>query len=268
MSRNGSTPVPAKRGAPGSLPLPPPSQQQLGPHTLSPFSEQGPPDSPFGGPRRATVPSGSNTPNAPIFNAPFGVAASAPSAPAGDVSPSAGSGPVFSNSPFGVPQDNHHEDPPVPSYALGRRTSVSAESLVPANHRTFPPAGGLETTMEEDESTPSASTMPVFPKSDEQLDRIRTAIKPNFLFRNLDDEQEADVLAAMKEVNIGPGEIIIEQGAAGDYFYVVESGTLEVFVKKDGQVIDPEKGDKPLLGKKVATCVEGNSFGELALMHK
>ena len=122
--------------------------------------------------------------------------------------------------------------------------------------------------MEEDESTPSASTMPVFPKSDEQLNRIRTAIKPNFLFRNLDDEQEADVLAAMKEVTIGPGEIIIEQGAAGDYFYVVESGTLEVFVKKDGQMIDPEKGDKPLLGKKVATCVEGNSFGELALMHK
>lgn len=72
----------------------------------------------------------------------------------------------------------------------------------------------------------------------------------------------------MKEVTIGAGETIIEQGAAGDYFYVVESGTLEVFVKREGQVINPEQGDKPNLGKKVATCVEGNSFGELALMHK
>jgi len=110
--------------------------------------------------------------------------------------------------------------------------------------------------------------MPSFPKTEEQLARIRAAIKPNFLFRNLDDEQETDVLAAMKEVNTSPGEMIIEQGAAGDFFYVVESGKLEVFVKREGQVLDPEKGDKPALGKKVATCVEGNSFGELALMHK
>jgi cAMP-dependent protein kinase regulator len=108
----------------------------------------------------------------------------------------------------------------------------------------------------------------VFPKSDDQLARIRAAIKPNFLFRNLDDEQEADVLAAMKEVTLKSGETIIEQGAAGDFFYVVESGTLEVFVKRDGQSINVEQGDKQGLGKKVATCTEGNSFGELALMHK
>jgi len=72
----------------------------------------------------------------------------------------------------------------------------------------------------------------------------------------------------MKEVKIGAGFTIIEQGAAGDYFYVVESGKLEVFVKREGQVLDESKGDKNGLGKKVATCVEGNSFGELALMHK
>lgn len=123
--------------------------------------------------------------------------------------------------------------------------------------------------MEEDESTPNlSSSMATFPKTEEQLQRIKAAIQPNFLFRNLDEEQETDVLGAMKEVQIGAGEMIIEQGAAGDYFYVVESGTLEVYVKKEGQVLDQSKGDRALLGKKVATCVEGNSFGELALMHK
>jgi cAMP-dependent protein kinase regulator len=124
--------------------------------------------------------------------------------------------------------------------------------------------------MEEDESavTPASAATPSFPKSPEQLQRIRDAISPNFLFRNLDDEQEADVLAAMKEVTLGPNEIVIEQGAAGDYFYVVESGELNIFVKRDGQVIDADKGDDPVLGKKVATSVKGNSFGELALMHK
>lgn len=234
--------------------------QQLAPHTLSPFSETGPADSPFG-PRRATVPSDA-TPGS-IFSSPFGAPAAAP--PTQERSPFNET--VSFSSPFGQ-QEEHHDDPPVPSYALGRRTSVSAESLVPTNQRPFP--GTLESTAEEDETTPNpnSSVTPSFPKSEDQLQRIRSAIKPNFLFRNLDEEQEADVLAAMKEVTLGAGELIIEQGAAGDYFYVVESGTLEVYVKRDGQVINPEQGDKANLGKKVATCVEGNSFGELALMHK
>lgn len=219
----------------------------------------GPSDSPFA-PRRATVPSDA-TPGS-IFTSPFGGAAVAP--PTQDRSPFS-ENPTFA-SPFGQ-QEDVTDEPAVPSYALGRRTSVSAESLVPTNQRSFPP--GLETHAEDDETTPIANNaMPSFPKTEEQLARIRAAIQPNFLFRNLDEEQENDVLAAMKEVTLEAGETIIEQGAAGDYFYVVESGTLEVFVKREGQVINPEQGDKPNLGKKVATCVEGNSFGELALMHK
>lgn len=177
----------------------------------------------------------------------------------------------FGNSPFGEKSQSHgaQDDPPVPSYALGRRTSVSAESLVPTSQRAYGPTSGLETTMEEDENTHNLSSgTPVFPKSEEQLARIRQAIKPNFLFRNLDDEQEADVLAAMKEVKMDAGEVVIEQGAAGDFFYIVENGRLDVFVNKEGQVLDLEKGDRQGLGKKVAECSEGSSFGELALMHK
>ncbi|EIW68872.1 hypothetical protein TREMEDRAFT_44181 [Tremella mesenterica DSM 1558] len=272
--RLGKTTInPTKRGPPGTLSfVPPPGVQATQPHSLSPFSELGPPDSPFGGPRRATVPTGSNSgssfSSAPIFKPPFGLAP--PIAPTEDVSPSDETGGFSSESPFGPPPTHHHDDEPiVPSYALGRRTSVSAESLVPANQRPYPPTGGLESTLEEDENsvTPKHSPMPVYPKTEQQVARIRSAIKPNFLFRNLDEEQEADVLAAMKEVSLDAGEMIIEQGAAGDYFYVVESGKLDVFVKKEGQVLDPEKGDRSLLGKKVATCVEGDSFGELALMH-
>ncbi|ORY29514.1 cyclic nucleotide-binding-like protein [Naematelia encephala] len=272
MSTSGTSNVPLKRGPPGSLSafsaLPSHDLSQA-PHTPSPFSETGPSDNPFGGPRRATVPTGSNNVNtgAPIFSAPFGAAPAREASPFGDV-------PSFAANPFGQAQsapsaEEQQDEPPVPSYALGRRTSVSAESLVPTNQRGPALSNGLETTMEEDETTPNqgSTAIPVFPKTEEQLARIKSAIKPNFLFRNLDEEQEADVLAAMNEVTIPAGEMIIEQGAAGDYFYVVESGKLDVFVKRDGQVLDPEKGDKPALGKKVATCTEGNSFGELALMH-
>lgn len=260
-----------RRAPPGSLVFGP-SSGELAPHAPSPFSEQAPHDSPFGGPRRATIPTGSSMSGAPIFAAPFGAPSASVTSSMRDASPFAENASPFNNNPFGVqshPEDQHDE-PVVPSYALGRRTSVSAESLVPTAQRSFPPNGGLESTMEEDESTPNPNntSMPSFPKSEEQLARIRAAIKPNFLFRNLDEGQEQDVLAAMKEVDIRAGEMIIEQGAAGDYFYIVEEGKLEVFVKREGQIIEPEKGDKQGLGKKVATCTEGNSFGELALMHK
>ncbi|WWC60219.1 uncharacterized protein I303_102785 [Kwoniella dejecticola CBS 10117] len=291
---SGSGPQGGRKGAPGSIGFNAPGvSSDLDPHALSPFSEQGPADSPFGagGPRRATVPTGSNPhqqQHQPIFNPSFGSpGAGGPGADSSPFSegvssfPASSGAPTFNHSPFGAmnttTSEEANDEPPIPSYALGRRTSVSAESLVPTNQRGFAASGGLlETTMEEeDESTPNPNSVaggnnnaiPSFPKTEEQLNRIKQAIKPNFLFRNLDEEQEADVLAAMKEVNISAGEMIIEQGAAGDYFYVVESGELDIFVKKDGQVIDPEKGDRPLLGKKVATCKEGSSFGELALMH-
>ncbi|KAL7419692.1 hypothetical protein Q5752_005608 [Cryptotrichosporon argae] len=272
---------PSRRGPPGTLPaFNKAAVTDAGP-MLSPYSEHGPSDNPFGGPRRATIASG--FPGAPLFTQPFGQAPTSLGAPAGaakEPSPFSEDAPPFGASPFGqsgsssqseyqdeAPDDPAHDDPPIPTYALGRRTSVSAESLVPAHHRPFDPS--QETLTEEDETTPNlnAGATPSFPKTDEQLARIRAAIKPNFLFRNLDDEQEADILAAMKEITLQPGETIIEQGAAGDYFYVVEGGELDVFVKRDGQVLEPEKGDKPGLGKKVATCRTGSSFGELALMH-
>ncbi|ADV19761.1 cAMP-dependent protein kinase regulator [Cryptococcus gattii E566] len=259
-----------RQASPGNLAFNTTNIGSLPPHALSPFSEMGPSDSPFGPTaRRATVPTGSNLADQPLFSTPFG--ASSGVIRSDDRSPfSEGGGMPFGNSPFGETSPSHgtHDDPPIPSYALGRRTSVSAESLVPTSHRAYGPSSGLETTMEEDEATPNINSgTPVFPKSEEQLARIRQAIKPNFLFRNLDDEQEADVLAAMKEVKANVGQMVIEQGAAGDFFYIVESGKLDVFIKREGQILDLEKGDRPGLGMKVAECSEGSSFGELALMH-
>lgn len=121
---------------------------------------------------------------------------------------------------------------------------------------------------EDEDDTSSANAIPTIPKTPAQLHRIREAIKDNFLFKNLDEEQEHDVLTAMREVNIPPKDTIIQQGDAGDYFYIVEKGELEVFVKKDGMPIDTSAGDSETLGKRVVVYHEGASFGELALMHK
>ncbi|KAF9942130.1 hypothetical protein BGZ65_009280 [Modicella reniformis] len=122
-----------------------------------------------------------------------------------------------------------------PSYMRGRRTSVSAESMIPS-HQNY--------------------VKMVIPKTVEQRRRIESSISNNFLFKNLDEDQHEDVVNAMTEKRFKCNENVIEQGAVGDFFYVVEAGTLDVFVAKNG---------KP--SEKVFEYGSGGSFGELALMY-
>ncbi|KAJ3271141.1 hypothetical protein HDV01_006999 [Terramyces sp. JEL0728] len=127
--------------------------------------------------------------------------------------------------------------PPPVNPNRGRRTSVSAESMAPSSEK-------------------EAYTKVNIPKSDEQRKRIETAIHANFLFKSLDEEQYTDVVNAMAEKRVASGEVIITQGGIGDYFYVVESGALDVFVSRN---------DSPPI--KVTDYGPNGSFGELALMY-
>ncbi|KAI8070680.1 cyclic nucleotide-binding-like protein [Gongronella butleri] len=113
----------------------------------------------------------------------------------------------------------------------GRRTSVSAESLQPTHAKDF--------------------VKTVIPKTDAQRERIREAISHNFLFKHLDEEQYTDVVNAMAEKVIPKDYKVIEQGAVGDYFYIVEEGTLDCLINNE----------------KVTQYTAGGSFGELALMY-
>lgn len=67
------------------------------------------------------------------------------------------------------------------NYGMGRRTSVSAESLNP-------------TAASNDNWTP-----PFHLKRPEQLERLKAAIFDNLLFKKLDDEQCSQVLGALVE---------------------------------------------------------------------
>lgn len=66
-------------------------------------------------------------------------------------------------------------------YGMGRRTSVSAESLNP-------------TASSNDNWSP-----PFHAKSEDQVARLKKSISGNFLFSHLDDEQSAQVLGALVE---------------------------------------------------------------------
>lgn len=131
--------------------------------------------------------------------------------------------------------DNFSTEPlpslPPTNYNRGRRTSVSAESMAPSANQDF--------------------VKLVIPKSQTQAERIKVSIGNNFLFRNLDEEQYLDVVNAMSEKRVSNETTVIEQGGVGDFFYVVESGTLDCFIGET----------------KVTNYEAGGSFGELALMY-
>ncbi|KAL8279192.1 hypothetical protein RQP46_008448 [Phenoliferia psychrophenolica] len=136
-------------------------------------------------------------------------------------------------------------------YNLGRRTSVSAESLDP----NAPPMIGAKT---------------IIAKTPSQRARIEASISNNLLFRNLDEDQHKDVLNAMKEVTVPQGTEVIIQGAVGDFFYVVEEGAFEVWVRGPPTHTYEGPGNTtttPGEEKKVASYGPGGSFGELALMY-
>ncbi|KAJ3217095.1 hypothetical protein HK099_005600 [Clydaea vesicula] len=126
--------------------------------------------------------------------------------------------------------------PPAGGHNRNRRTSVSAESMAPTAGEAYKKV--------------------VIPKSEEQRKRIEIAIKNNFLFKSLDEEQYMDVVDAMAEKKVMPGEEVIKQGGVGDFFYVAETGAFDVFVSRNGQ--------PPV---KVFAYGAGGSFGELALMY-
>ncbi|XP_048403740.1 protein kinase, cAMP-dependent, regulatory, type II, alpha A isoform X2 [Stegostoma tigrinum] len=121
---------------------------------------------------------------------------------------------------------------------LNRRVSVCAEAFNPDDD-------------DEEDTEPRV----VYPKTDDQRARLQEACKDIVLFKNLDQEQIYEILDAMFERKVETSEHVIDQDDDGDNFYVIERGTYDIYVNKDG---------KPLL---VGKYDNHGSFGELALMY-
>lgn len=124
---------------------------------------------------------------------------------------------------------------PPTNFSKGRRASVSAEPL----------------SMEDDITNDRV----IHPKSDDQRKRLSTAVQNILIFKSLDPEQRGMVLDAMFEKTVEEGDKVIELGDSGDFFYVVDSGKLDCYIKIDGEE------------KKVLTYDNVGAFGELALMY-
>jgi len=102
---------------------------------------------------------------------------------------------------------------------------------------------------------------PLYPKSIQESERIKATIANSeslqVLFGHLEGKSIDDVVGAMLAKQFQVGDVVIQQGADGDFFYIVDSGVYDIYVQRQDN----------LPGEKVMTAQAGQSFGELALMY-
>lgn len=67
-------------------------------------------------------------------------------------------------------------------------------------------------------------------KTEEAKQKIRAAVKDNFLFSDLEESLMSYLVDAAIELTHEPGHVIIKQGDEGDNFYILHEGECEFFV--------------------------------------
>ncbi|XP_022660640.1 cAMP-dependent protein kinase regulatory subunit-like isoform X3 [Varroa destructor] len=109
-------------------------------------------------------------------------------------------------------------------------------------------AVSAETYSEEDATN---YVKKVVPKDYKTMAALSKAIEKNVLFSHLDEKEKSDIFDAMFGVEAKAGETIIQQGDDGDNFYIIDSGTVDIYVNN----------------RLVTSIVDVGSFGELALIY-
>ncbi len=97
----------------------------------------------------------------------------------------------------------------------------------------------------------------VVEKSPEEIARLASLTRANFLFQHLMPQQLEKLYSVFTKVEVKAGDVVIKQGDKGDKFYVVDNGTFEVTVR----------GDDGIIHVVMMYNEGGSSFGELSLMY-
>ena len=117
----------------------------------------------------------------------------------------------------------------------------------------------LRKIFEQNRAVSGHEALPVFEKS--QMDRyfIAKSIEDSFIFSSIKTKDMDSLLNAFEKKVVDANEVIIKEGDDADYFYVIESGEVDFFVR-GRQVGSKSKGffgDLALLRnqKRAATCI-------------
>jgi hypothetical protein len=74
------------------------------------------------------------------------------------------------------------------------------------------------------------------------------------LFRDLNDDQLLQIGEKFSEESFDAGKVILEQGTQADSFYLIYSGRVRVYRKREGRI------------QELATLVSGDYFGEMEIL--
>ncbi len=120
-------------------------------------------------------------------------------------------------------------------------------------------------------------TPPYHPKTSDEFNFLDESLGENFVFSDLTAMERKMFIDAMQREDVKQGTRVIQQGDLGDFFYVLQEGTIQFLVKDlSGTAIDDEEDATAGEEKKqstgdleieVGTCTSGGSFGELALLY-
>ncbi len=104
-----------------------------------------------------------------------------------------------------------------------------------------------------------------FKGTPEEHKRIEEAVRANFLFQHLNAKQRESVFNSMYKVLVKKDDQVIQQGDAGDKFYIIDSGQYDV-------IVTPKNANNEMSAPVVVHTynVKGDnfaSFGELALLY-
>ncbi len=93
--------------------------------------------------------------------------------------------------------------------------------------------------------------LPVFQKSDDEKQFIEGVVQDNFIFSGVERAELTNLINAFQAFNVSSGEKIITEGEVGDFFYILQEGSVTFTVK----------------GNHVGSAEKGSSFGDLALLY-
>jgi cGMP-dependent protein kinase 1 len=88
-------------------------------------------------------------------------------------------------------------------------------------------------------------------KTQSDIKLIKSSLQRHFIFTSLDESQINLLIGHMKLCAVNSNETVFEQNSKGSAFFVISNGRVEVVVN----------------GNRVNVMKEGDSFGELALIH-
>jgi CRP-like cAMP-binding protein len=63
-------------------------------------------------------------------------------------------------------------------------------------------------------------------------------IEASHLFKSLDEEAREDLIKLAQSVCFTAGEVVLRQGEGGEFFYLIQDGSVDVTALRDGQAAE------------------------------